>query len=251
MTLFQIFSLYTCLTLIFSKHWSDTKIFQLFLITFFGEFITQRLTQNTSLDVTSANVSSTILMAGLLSISYLMTNLKTKIDKFLVFMGVTCMTRCYGSYQLLEIVPQPVAPYISYMAAFGGCIFSHYVVRCLREYSDDNQAQEYFNLKNNASTSNSLSSSKLLFMFNDINSINAYKMKPGNFNINSRRVLNSNNNSHNRINNNSSLSSVYKRRTSLPTIPLKLDKVLTIYNFFAIKKTFKQITYTPLKITIL
>ncbi len=238
MTIFLITSLYIWLTLIFSKNWSDVQIYQLFLITFLSEFVTQRLTLNVFSDELTANVSSTVLHVSIACISFFVTNLNKKIDNFIVFMIATCLTRCYGSYHFSTIAPPPVAPYISYLFAFSGCLFSHYITRCLKNFQTDEQAQtncqqSFDNIQKAAGASSSSSSSKLVSMLSDINDLNVKNdQKRTILKSNLRRNKVSSNNIHTHDNNNNNNStevpSFYKRRSSLPTIPFKFEKVIAI-----------------------
>ena len=99
-----------------------------------------------------------------------------------------------------------MAPYVAYLCGFSGCVFCHCMVRCVSEAS-------------------------LLVINNESRMKNGIGLKSA-----ARRNKVSNNNN-SMFSTATATANFYKRRTSLPTIPFKFDKV--IYEKFLLEFFFE------------
>lgn len=217
MTFLCIFSFYTWLMLIYGKNWSDTTIYILFLISFSSEFLSQWFFYNNTINVNNNmkdnelnanesmeedysylthNAHCTMMMGCLCTFLIYLSNFYRRVENSFIFMLTTCLIRFYGSIYFSNVVPVAVSAYFSYVCAFCGCVFSHHVNKHLKK-SDSNS-----NIINNSNEQDIVIAEKR--QNQKLSNSRRNKASNGNFSIS------------NNFN--------FKRRTSLPIIPIRFDK---------------------------
>lgn len=120
--------------------------------------------------------------------------------KHLSFLALSfCITRFFGHVYLEDTIPNETITYFSYLCAFSGCLFSHFIKKSLEELSYE---------KTNSQT---LCNNRSILIKNGFDS---------NLNSNDKKSITRNNMRRKTFyyNTNSSTapSNLYKRRTSLP-----------------------------------
>lgn len=220
---FSIFSFYTWFTIIYGRKWSDTSIYLLFLSCFLSEFMIQIFTNDKSnqkvsarsIDLKHSNIvylSTSLAQSIFISLICTMANffLNSKISNNFLFILTLCVTRLFGSIYLSNIIPLALNAYFSYLCALSGVLFSHFIIKLVNDLNNQ------IRLEINDEIINQKISENYLFKTtpNTHTAINNTKQ------IKTRRKFCSN-----------SFDS-FKRRTSLPSIPLKSDKVIQRKIFF-------------------
>lgn len=216
--------------MIFGYMYSNANIYLISLLAIFSEFTGKYCFSHTILKNLNEllginsnehkelieNAQCTLLMATLLMISFYLFNFNKKHSSFLVLF-LSC-TRFYGHVYFEDMIPKQTITYASYLCAFSGCLFSHYIKKCLEEISIDKT-----NFQTSCNTRNILikNSDSPLKSFDSIQYSN--DKKPITRSNMRRKTFNYNNN------NSSSPSSLYKRRTSLP-IKFESDPINLLLN---------------------
>jgi hypothetical protein len=222
---FCIFSLYTWLTIVYGKDWSDTSIYFFFLSCFVCEFTIQLVsssniliqkTNHTEWEYSNfINLANEIAQYVFILVMGTITNYffnSKQIENF-VFVLSICGVRLLGSIYLFEIIPWSFNAYFVYFCSLSGVLFSHYIRRILDEinpYLKSSNQNQFINKKINVMTGNN-------YLKCASNVSNALSNGQANKTNKIKRKLNIN-----------SIDS-FKRRTSLPTIPLRNDKVSLIF----------------------
>lgn len=154
------------------------------------------------------NIQCSILTGCLCTFLICLTNLNARVENSFVFVTFTCLARLFCSIYFVNVVPDSLIAYFSYLCAFGGCLFSFHIRKSLGdllENLDDRTGQ----MRRTSSVSEETDS-----ISNHMDTCDLKRQKI----TSSRRKASSSNST-------SQSNSVYKRRTSLPTIPIRFDKV--------------------------
>jgi hypothetical protein len=223
--IFCIFSFYTWLTIVYGKDWSDSSIYFFFLTCFLSELIIQLVTsRNTHVQKPNhlaysnvINLANEIAQFVFILVVGTITNFffTSKLTESFFFVMSICGARLLGSIYLFEMIPWSFNAYFIYFCSLSGVLFSHYVRRILNEINPNfklfsqNQSNGKIDMTNDDS-----------FIKCASNISNALFNGQANKTIKLKRKFNMN-----------SIDS-FKRRTSLPTIPLKSDKVSSFHFHF-------------------
>lgn len=154
------------------------------------------------------NIQCSILTGCLCTFLIFLTNLNVQVKNSFVFVTFTCLARLYCSIYFLNVVPDSLLAYFSYLCAFGGCLFSFHIRKSLKDLLE-NALDEVGQTRRASSVSEETDS-----ISNHMDTAEVKRQK----NVSSRRKASNSNST-------SQSNSVYKRRTSLPTIPIRFDKV--------------------------
>lgn len=156
----------------------------------------------------SENLNCTILIAFISSFFIYIIDLRKKIPYVSFFVGVITTTRIYGVYYISYIVPTAFSSYVAYICGLAGCVFSQYICTCLNTMT--------------IITRNLEVKHDLAFKAPKLSILNTQTLqtneKKTNLKSTSRRTKTANSNV-------TMTASLFKRRTSLPTIPIMFDKV--------------------------
>lgn len=270
-TLLSVFSLFAWWHMLYGKTWSDASIFILFLSCFMSEFLVQLAGNNdksniqstykkaTNKTVSNTNnndnnhqqqqhknssysnviyLSSDLAQYVFILVVCTLTNslLNSKLIKNFLFVFSLCVARFCGSIYLFDIIPLSVNAYFTYLCAFSGVLFSHYLHKFLNEFNSTyyNSNNKYNNNNNNNvinhNTANTITNNnnnhknKPRIEINNLDD-DSFKMTPINNHKYYTSLKASNNSSCNKVRRKNSSFESFKRRTSLPTIPLKFEKV--------------------------
>jgi hypothetical protein len=210
MTMFSVFSFYTWLTLIYGRYWSDTGVYILFVTFSLSELIIQLIINNNNfmisnelrftniIHLTAQKAQYIFIFVFCTIFTYLFNLVMTKLQ-IILFVFAICVTRLYVSVYLFNIIPLSVNAYLTYVCALSGFLFSHFITKLVNELNSNKMIRIEINPDMNSNNNNN------------------NKFKSNNFNNTKiKRKINS--------------VDAFKRRISLPTIPLKTDKV----RFFSI-----------------
>lgn len=230
MTTFALIALYACFNLVFgNSQMNDKRTVFLFITCFISEFFIQFTAYNLSINQTSTttkngefveyqlrrintpttqflveSINHVIIIASIFTLASIYLNLKLS-EKFLTILLV-CLTRFYGTVYLSNVIPAAICSYYTYLCAFIGILISNYIQEVV------NESGTCIKQKLNAFET-------LLSLFDK----NTEKHSLSSSNSTSFHVRHKSNN----INNSSYFTQLNnQRRTSLPTIPVKLEKVI-------------------------
>ena len=232
------FSLFTWFGLINGKYWSDTNVYLIFLTCFTSEFLIQFIVFHTRnkndpskyIDNSNLLIENfyNLIVIGLLCV---LVNFfqGAKFNENFLFIICICLTRFYSMCSFVNVIPYTICAYFSYLCAFGGILFSHFLRYGL-------------NLFNNKNTKNESDYNKFTdhILKNNLNHVDFLNDDTVNKNEKKKRVssiisaLNSNTDFLNNFNTKTNCKSrrgnrsnnlMSERRTSLPTIPIKNEKV--------------------------
>jgi hypothetical protein len=216
MTMFSVFSFYTWLTLIYGRYWSDTGVYILFVTFSLSELIIQLIINNNNnfiisnqlrftniIHLTAKKAQYIFIFVFCTIFTYLFNIVMTKLQ-IILFVFAICVTRLYVSVYLFNIIPLSVNAYLTYVCALSGFLFSHFITKLVNELNSNKMIRIEINPDMNSNNNNN------------------NKFKSNNFNNNNPKIKR-------KINS----VDAFKRRISLPTIPLKTDKVrFFFYSFF-------------------
>ena len=265
MTIFCIFSIFTWLHLYAGPYLNlnETHVYLIFLTCFISEFFIQFFTfnlkthlQTTSATTTSSFPSSTttttssvngdeaskftfmvesfqqvVIISVTCSFTFFCSNIRQSQYASLVL--VICLTRFYGTVYLSFLLPLHVCPYLTYFCALSGILFSKYVEATFNMSIINSTTSSCSNSNNNNNTQKSTGinnktdgkSQRANYFCSRCNAnlsllSKSVNMSTSNLNKSNRRKLTSSS-----ISSNSNSTLVFKRRSSLPTIPIINDKV--------------------------
>jgi hypothetical protein len=234
MTTFALIALYACFNLVFrNSQLNDKRTLFLFITCFISEFFIQFTSYNLSINQTTTTTTTTnsdfveyqlrrvnapttqllvesinhvIIIASVFTLASIYLNLKLR-EKFLSIL-VVCLTRFYGTIYLSNVIPAAICSYYTYVCALIGILIS-------------NNLQEVLNLSGPCIKQKLIDFDAMISLF-DKNSgkrLLSSSNSTASFHIRHKSSNNSNNSNHfTQLNN--------QRRTSLPTIPAKMEKVI-------------------------
>ncbi len=262
-TIFCIFSLFTWLNLFAGHHlnMNETHVYLLFLTCFISEFFIQFFTFNfksilygsmsnrtfvqgqSSANLASASPSfeliiETFYQVIIISMTCLFTFFYSNIkpSQYVYFLLFICITRFYATIYLSHLIPLHVCSYLTYLSALSGVLFSKYIEANFSfaislNHNRNNVLMTRKNSLNKSQLKSSRASyfcsrcslfSKSTHFFN--NNVTNFSGKGS---AEKRRKLTS----CSVVSNSNSIFN-FKRRSSLPTIPSKNEKVIFIFTFY-------------------
>lgn len=155
------------------------------------------------------NIQCSILTGCLCTFLICLTNLNARVENSFVFVTFTCLARLFCSIYFVNVVPDSLIAYFSYLCAFGGCLFSFHIRKSLGDLLENGLDGRTGQMRRTSSVSEETDSFS--------NHMDTGDLKRQKSTSSRRKASNSNSTSQS--------NSVYKRRTSLPTIPIRFDKV--------------------------
>jgi hypothetical protein len=229
MTIFCIVSFYTLLHLTYGKEGDmndNNHVYTTFLSCFLSEFLSQFLTLHSKnlaiLNLTSIKIEISparsfnasflesaqhiLFLGSFYTLFSFYSNRNLNRKSSIIVLSIICFTRFYGSLVFTEYLPQPICSYFTYVCALFGVFFSFYLNRTLNSSFHTIENEEYSRL------------SMLRSMF-ELDKIH------GSSTSSKCKKNSEESNSSNGKNNTKSKRKLSKRRTSLPTIPAKSEKV--------------------------
>lgn len=259
MSIICIISIFTWLNLIYGIHLNESKIYLIFLTCFISEFMIQFIKYNNftsrnlytnnfvstssnnsltfqmefnsnsnSIEVMIENAQHVVIISILCVLIFLYTNLNKR--QYIYIILVICLTRFYGSIYLSKFIPNSTCSYFTYICALLGVLFSKYVEEYLASLNNKLKATNSTTNNNNNNTNIQLTNSNAI-LSNKKNSCNGFlniNTAYSNLNISKSSNTSTNNLSKTRrkltggsSSSGSNSTLVFKRRTSLPTIPTK------------------------------